>query len=132
MLIHTSTPPYAFLAILHFTHIRPRGSRCDPEIICGGDPCCNRKRFVPASKECVSLAASTAPHSCVKRIISYSKEDSSVVSSSPVLFLFSDTRWIAYRIMKYGGFVACSLRDLRVYFYFFQICQDLSISFVVI
>lgn len=70
------------------------------------------ERFVPASKECVSLAASTAPHSCVRRIMSYSERGSSVVNSPPALFLFSDTRWIACRIMKFGGFTACSLRDL--------------------
>jgi hypothetical protein len=109
------------------THIRPRGSWCGPEMIWaqrrGGKSMLLpgffpqpaillSERFVPASKECVSLAASTPPHSCVKRIMRYSKWDSSIDSSPPVLFLFSDTRRIACRFMKYGGFAACSLRDL--------------------
>jgi hypothetical protein len=62
------------------------------------------------------LAASTAPHSCVRRIMSYSERSSTVVNSPPSLFLFSDTRMIACRIMKYGGFAACSLRDLKSLF----------------
>jgi hypothetical protein len=48
--------------------------------------------------------------------MSDSKEESSVISSTPVIFVFSEKRWIACRIKNYGGFAACSLRYMQSLF----------------